>query len=322
MLVGVAYFVVFYDEISSSHRQAEARGADLRAELAEAKQAEFEYQKDLAELTERQQRQRELNKILPETTEYPAFSRRCRASPTSPASRCTAWTPQEEVPQKFYARVPMKLDAARQIPPGGEVLLRRGPARSHHQHREHRDRAEPKTQNDEVDAEGRVPGHGVSHHRARRSRRRQTACRRRQAMSARATASTVWPRMRRSAARRGSALLAVRAAAGGRARRRCRRRRRPRLGRGRRPRRGDAERIAPLPGANSAKTTSPRPSTAAIRSGRSPSSSSEQGKMRVKSQRQVLLDQYAVDELKLIGIVTAPTRRGPCWSTRPARAGW
>jgi type IV pilus assembly protein PilP len=31
---------------------------------------------------------------------------------------------------------------------------------------------------------------------------------------------------------------------------------------------------------------------------------SEQGKTRVKSQRQVLLDRYAVDELKLIGLVT------------------
>jgi type IV pilus assembly protein PilP len=31
---------------------------------------------------------------------------------------------------------------------------------------------------------------------------------------------------------------------------------------------------------------------------------SEQGKMRVKSQRQVLLDHYAVDDLKLIGLVT------------------
>ena len=31
---------------------------------------------------------------------------------------------------------------------------------------------------------------------------------------------------------------------------------------------------------------------------------SEQGKMRVRSQRQVLLDHYAVDDLKLIGLVT------------------
>ena len=31
---------------------------------------------------------------------------------------------------------------------------------------------------------------------------------------------------------------------------------------------------------------------------------SEQGKMRVKSQRRVLLDHYAVDDLKLIGLVT------------------
>ena len=31
---------------------------------------------------------------------------------------------------------------------------------------------------------------------------------------------------------------------------------------------------------------------------------SEQSKTRVKSQRQVLLDRYAIDELKLIGLVT------------------
>ena len=64
-LTGVAYYVVFYGTLASEIQAAKAREEQLGQELAQARKAEFAYQKDLAELTERQQRQRELNKILP-----------------------------------------------------------------------------------------------------------------------------------------------------------------------------------------------------------------------------------------------------------------
>jgi type IV pilus assembly protein PilO len=108
-LVAVAYFVLFFDEISEAIAKQKRDEQQFRTDLAQAKQAEFEYHKDLAELTERQQRQRDLNKILPETTEYPAFLSAVQGVANISGVALQAWTPQEEVVQKFFARVPMRL---------------------------------------------------------------------------------------------------------------------------------------------------------------------------------------------------------------------
>jgi type IV pilus assembly protein PilO len=109
VLVAVAYFVLLYDEISVAIDKQKRDEQTLRGELAQVKQAEFAYHKDLAELTERQQRQRDLNKILPETTEYPAFLSAVQGVANISGVALQAWTPQEEVVQKFFARVPMHL---------------------------------------------------------------------------------------------------------------------------------------------------------------------------------------------------------------------
>jgi type IV pilus assembly protein PilO len=109
VLVAVAYFVLFYDEISDSIARQKRDEQTFRSDLARVKQAEFEYHKDLAELTDRQQRQRDLNKILPETTEYPAFLSALQGVANISGVALQAWTPQEEVVQKFFARVPMRL---------------------------------------------------------------------------------------------------------------------------------------------------------------------------------------------------------------------
>ncbi|HMJ53485.1 MAG TPA: type 4a pilus biogenesis protein PilO [Polyangiaceae bacterium] len=109
VLVAVAYFVLFYDEISDSIARQKRDEQTFRSDLARVKQAEFEYHKDLAELTDRQQRQRDLNKILPETTEYPAFLSALQGVANISGVALQAWTPQEEVLQKFFARVPMRL---------------------------------------------------------------------------------------------------------------------------------------------------------------------------------------------------------------------
>jgi type IV pilus assembly protein PilO len=109
VLVGVAYFVLLYDDISEQIAKQKRDEQSLRADLTRVKQAEFEYHKDLAELTERQQRQRDLNKILPETTEYPAFLSALQGVANISGVALQAWTPQEEVVQKFFARVPMRL---------------------------------------------------------------------------------------------------------------------------------------------------------------------------------------------------------------------
>jgi type IV pilus assembly protein PilO len=109
ILVGVAYFVVFYGDIESSINAAQGQEQQLRTDLAEARKNEFAYQKDLAELTDRQQRQRELNKVLPVDTEYPSFLSAVQSVANISGIGLTSWTPQPEVNEKFYARVPMKV---------------------------------------------------------------------------------------------------------------------------------------------------------------------------------------------------------------------
>jgi type IV pilus assembly protein PilO len=107
--VGIAYFVVFYGDIESSIKAAQGQEQQLRTDLAEARKNEFAYQKDLAELTDRQHRQRELNKVLPVETEYPSFLSAVQSVANVSGIGLTSWTPQPEVSEQFYARVPMKV---------------------------------------------------------------------------------------------------------------------------------------------------------------------------------------------------------------------
>jgi len=109
LLTGVAYFVLFYGDIESSIKAAQNQEQQLRTDLADARKNEFAYQKDLAELTDRQQRQRELNKVLPVETEYPAFLSAVQSVANVSGIGLTSWTPQPEVNEQFYARVPMKV---------------------------------------------------------------------------------------------------------------------------------------------------------------------------------------------------------------------
>jgi type IV pilus assembly protein PilO len=109
-LAGVAYYVVLYGELDSQIQAAKSREQQLSADLAEARKAEYAYQKDLAELTDRQQRQRELNKVLPVASEYPAFLSAVQNVANVAGVQLSAWTPSAEVSEQFYARVPMKLE--------------------------------------------------------------------------------------------------------------------------------------------------------------------------------------------------------------------
>jgi type IV pilus assembly protein PilO len=111
-LTGVAYYVVFYGDLASAIQAAKSREAQLSSELAEARKAEFAYQKDLAELTDRQQRQRELNKVLPVTSEYPAFLSAVQNVANVAGVDLIGWTPSPEVPDQYFVRVPMKVEIA------------------------------------------------------------------------------------------------------------------------------------------------------------------------------------------------------------------
>jgi type IV pilus assembly protein PilO len=108
-LCAIAYFIIFYSDVSSAIRSAKSQETTVRQRLADARKAEYAYHQDLAELTDRQQRQREFNKILPETTEYPAFLSAIQGVANISGVDLQAWAPVEEVTQQFYAKVPMKL---------------------------------------------------------------------------------------------------------------------------------------------------------------------------------------------------------------------
>jgi type IV pilus assembly protein PilO len=108
-LVALAYFVMFYGDVSDAITAQHQQEGALKSDLATAAQSEFAYHKDLAELAERQQRQRELNKVLPDTTEYPAFLSSVQAVANVSGVSLQGWAPLDEVVQTFYARVPMRL---------------------------------------------------------------------------------------------------------------------------------------------------------------------------------------------------------------------
>lgn len=110
VLAGIAYYIVFFSEISSKISAAQQRETTLKAELSRAQTAEVAYQQDLQELARRRERERELNKILPSSTEYPAFLSAVQSVATASGIALTAWSPQPEVKKEYYARVPMKLE--------------------------------------------------------------------------------------------------------------------------------------------------------------------------------------------------------------------
>jgi len=109
VLGGLAYYVVFFSEVSGKIEQAQARRAGLQGDLAAAKKAEDAYQKDLEELAKRRERERELNKVLPASTEYPAFLSSVQTVANMSGVELIAWTPQPEVAEQYYARVPMRV---------------------------------------------------------------------------------------------------------------------------------------------------------------------------------------------------------------------
>lgn len=109
LLIGVAYFVVFYGDLSSSIASAAKQEGQLKSDLATVKQNEFAYQRDLAELKEKEQKQRELNKVLPETSDLPAFLSAVQTVANVAGVSLESWNPQDEAKSQYYARVPMQI---------------------------------------------------------------------------------------------------------------------------------------------------------------------------------------------------------------------
>lgn len=109
VLIGVLYFVFFYAELDGQITSAKQRYTGLTNELAKAQESKEAYQRDLDEKTRREQLSLQQKKILPDDPEMPAFLQVLQNTATISGAELTSWAPADEIPQEFYARVPMKL---------------------------------------------------------------------------------------------------------------------------------------------------------------------------------------------------------------------
>jgi type IV pilus assembly protein PilO len=108
-LLGVAYYVLLHTDVAARIDREKRQTGELDAELSRQRQSQASYFADRDELAMRQQKQRELNKVLPTDTEAATFLSAIQAVSNIAGIDLKAWTPMEEVPQTFFAKVPMKL---------------------------------------------------------------------------------------------------------------------------------------------------------------------------------------------------------------------
>lgn len=112
LLLGVGaagYFVLFYADVDSAIAAENTKSGKLRQDLAKAEQSREAYQKDLDDKTKCSQLEAEQKKILPDDSETAAFLAALQQTATSAGVDLVNWSPLDEVPQEFYAKVPMKL---------------------------------------------------------------------------------------------------------------------------------------------------------------------------------------------------------------------
>ena len=108
-LLGVAYYVLLHTDVAARIDREKAQTNELEAELSRQRQSQASYFADRDELAMRQQKQRELNKVLPTETEAATFLSALQAVSNISGIDLKAWTPQEEVVQTYFAKVPMRL---------------------------------------------------------------------------------------------------------------------------------------------------------------------------------------------------------------------
>jgi type IV pilus assembly protein PilO len=108
-LLGVAYYVLLHTDVAARIDRAKHETGEFEAELSRQRQSQASYFADRDELAMRQQKQRELNKVLPTDTEAATFLSALQAVSNISGIDLKAWTPMDEVPQAFFAKVPMKL---------------------------------------------------------------------------------------------------------------------------------------------------------------------------------------------------------------------
>jgi type IV pilus assembly protein PilO len=105
-----AYWFIFYSDIQAKIAGATRQKKALADEMAQQQQALASYFADRDELALREQRARDLNKVLPPDSQEDAFLSSVQQASNAAGIDLKAYAPQDEVPQSFYAKVPMKLE--------------------------------------------------------------------------------------------------------------------------------------------------------------------------------------------------------------------
>jgi type IV pilus assembly protein PilO len=105
-----SYWFIFYSDVASKIEGAQRQKTKLRDDLAQAQQAQATYFADRGELALREQHARELNKVLPPDAAEDSFLSTVQQASNAAGIDLKAYTPQQEVDQTFFARVPMHLE--------------------------------------------------------------------------------------------------------------------------------------------------------------------------------------------------------------------
>jgi len=109
-LLGLLYFVVFYNDLTTKIETAQRQQTSLKNDLSAQQQAQASYLADRDELALRQQRQREFNKVLPATAESAAFLSAVQQVSNVSGVDLEAWRPEPIAMAQYYAKVPMRLE--------------------------------------------------------------------------------------------------------------------------------------------------------------------------------------------------------------------
>jgi len=109
-LVVFVYWFIFYSDVASKIAGAEQQKKTLNDALAQQQQVQATYFADRGELALREQRAHELNKVLPPDAEEDAFLSSVQQASNAAGIDLQGYTPKEEAPQAFYAKIPMHLD--------------------------------------------------------------------------------------------------------------------------------------------------------------------------------------------------------------------
>jgi type IV pilus assembly protein PilO len=109
-LVGVTYWVGFHADDAARVGAARRRAVELRSELTKLQQEQATYVADRGELELCQQRAREQGRLLPTEAQQASFLSAVQQAANASGIDLKGWSPLEEQPQAFYAKVPMRLE--------------------------------------------------------------------------------------------------------------------------------------------------------------------------------------------------------------------